>query len=76
VGYETRLGRVLRNERLAREAEDERPMYAGLILRVLCECGDPDCESSLTMPSADYFELRAEQRFAIAADCKSRVAES
>src|SRR5260221_9197924 len=73
LGNEARLARVQRNERLARAAEDERPVYEGLILRVLCECGDVDCESTLTIPSGDYFELRAEHRYAIAEDCKSRV---
>ena len=76
MGDEARLGRVVRNERLAREAEDERPVYEGLILRVLCECGDPDCEGSVTMPSADYFELRAEHRFAIADNCRSGALEA
>jgi hypothetical protein len=75
MGFESRrTGRVLRNERVARAAEDEDPLDDRL-LGLLCECGELDCEATLTLPMADYFELRAEHMYAIADDCKARELE-
>jgi hypothetical protein len=71
-----RAGRVLHNAALFRAAEERAASEDWILLELLCECGELDCESTLTIPYTDYFELLTKQELAIAAACPSRRRET
>jgi hypothetical protein len=61
-----REARIARNEAVAREInegiEDARPTTSAEYLRMVCECGRPDCSSVIAISIQEYEAVRADPR--------------
>jgi len=61
-----REARIARNEAVSREInegiEDARPTDPGDYLRMVCECGRPDCSSLIAISLREYESVRADPR--------------
>jgi hypothetical protein len=61
-----REARIARNEAFSREInegiEDARPSTPGDYLRMVCECGRPDCSSLIAISIQEYEAVRADPR--------------
>jgi hypothetical protein len=61
-----REARIARNEAFSREInegiEDARPTTPGGYLRMVCECGRPDCSSLIAISIQEYEAVRADPR--------------
>src|SRR5438445_6260381 len=61
-----REARIARNEAVAREInegiEDARPPSAAEYVRMVCECGRPDCSSVIAISIQEYEAVRADPR--------------
>jgi len=61
-----REARIARNEAVAREInegiEDARPTTSAEYVRMVCECGRPDCSSVIAISIQEYEAVRADPR--------------
>jgi hypothetical protein len=61
-----REARIARNEAVAREInegiEDARPTTSAEYVRMVCECGRPDCSSVIAISIQEYEAVRANPR--------------
>ncbi len=61
-----REARIARNEAFSREInegiEDARPAPSGDHVRMVCECGRPDCSSVIAITIQEYEAVRADPR--------------
>jgi len=61
-----REARIARNEAVAREInegiEDARPTTPAEYVRMVCECGRPDCSSVIAISIKEYEAVRADPR--------------